>query len=387
MQQTLFDIYLSGAVGLTIIYAVLILTYRKGWRLLPEFLPPSGYRVSTKITVIIPARNEEENILACLRSVSEQKRINPALYEVIVIDDYSADRTAELVQSLNSPQIRLLPLQDYVASDETQSFKKKAVEIAVAQATGDLIVCTDADCIVPPDWLYLLAAYYELGKVEFIAAPVMFHRENNALQRFQTLDFLGMMCVTGAGIHTGLMHMCNGANLAYSKRAFEQVGGFAGIDHLASGDDMLLLHKIVQRYPKKIGFLKNQAAVVHTEAKATYNEFYAQRLRWATKSAGYRETQVTLILAAVFFHCCSIVFGFLLIPFFGKVALYLFLFQLFTKSFVDFIYLRMMSQWFDKQPIMRFFPLGELMHILYIVIIGMAGNFIKKYEWKGRKVR
>lgn len=45
--------------------------------------------------------------------------------------------------------------------------------------------------------------------------------------------------------------MCNGANLAYERKAFNEVNGFAGVDHIASGDDMLLMHKIGKQYPER----------------------------------------------------------------------------------------------------------------------------------------
>ena len=119
-----------------------------------------------------------------------------------------------------------------------------AIGTAIAHASGDLIVTTDADCIVPTNWLQLFVSFYEINGLQFIAAPVNFHLEKSLFERFQSLDFLGMMGVTGASIQLGWMNMCNGANLAYSKRAFERVEGFAGIDHLASGDDILLMQKI-----------------------------------------------------------------------------------------------------------------------------------------------
>ncbi len=386
MLELLFSIYIPIAVALTIIYALIIATYRKGWRLLPEFKKPANHIISTKITVIVPARDEEDNILECLNSILNQT-IDKGLFEIIVIDDHSTDRTPDLIRGLKNERVKLLSLADYIVEGETQSFKKKAIEIAMKQASGDLIVTTDADCIVTENWLELIATFYETQDVKFIAAPVLFHREKNTLQRFQTLDFFGMMCVTGAGIHTGLMNMCNGANLAYEKKAFYAVNGFEGINHLASGDDMLLMQKIAEKYPKKIGFLKNQEAIVRTEAKETLQGFMSQRIRWATKSTSYQEWQVTAILAMVFFCCCSTVFTLFLIPFFGMMALQLFLFQFIIKSIVDFIYLNMMSKWFKKPEAMRGFFISEILHILYIVSVGTAGNFFKEYEWKGRKVK
>lgn len=386
MTEFFFQSYLFLATGLSVIYALIIATYRKGWKMLPEFTPSKTHTLTTKVSVIIPARNEERNIKECLLSVLNQN-INPALFELIVIDDHSDDNTVSIIKKLQSSQIKLIHLADFVEEGETTSFKKKAIDIAIKQASGDLIVCTDADCVVPDNWLQLMVSFYEIKKVKFIAAPVLFHREKNHLQYFQTLDFFGMMCVTGAGIQTRFMHMCNGANLAYEKAAFLEVNGFEGIDHLASGDDMLLMQKIAAKYPRKIGFLKNVQATVQTEAKETFASFISQRIRWATKSSSYQEWQVTAVLAMVFFFCCSIVFNFFLIPFYGKIAVQLFLFQLLIKSIVDYFYLNKMAVWFEKREAMRYFISSQLMHVLYIAFIGFAANIWKEYDWKGRKVK
>lgn len=385
-MSLLLSLFIAACILLAVLYAFIIAFYRRGWRSLPSFPQQEADPVPVKISVLIPARNEEVNILECLNSVFDQS-LAAEQFEVILINDHSEDKTVELAESLGNPRLKILHLKDYIKPGETQSFKKKAIEVALKQASGDLIVTTDADCVVGRDWLKLFASFYTQKNVKFIAAPVTFFREKSLLERFQTLDFLGMMCVTGAGIHTRFMNMCNGANLAYEKEAFYAVGGFSGIEHLASGDDMLLMHKIAAAYPDQIGFLKNTSAIVRTEAKPDLASFTSQRIRWATKSAGYEEWQVTAVLAAVFFHCWCIVISFFLIPFFGPTMFAVFLFQLLIKTTADRVYLGMMAEWFDRKDVMRDFLPAEFMHILYIVWVGTVSNFFKTYEWKGRRVR
>ena len=121
------------------------------------------------------------------------------------------------------------------------------------------------------------------------------------------------MGVTGAGIYGRFMNMCNGANLAYEKRAFYAVEGFNGIDKIASGDDMLLLQKMAKHFPNQVGFLKNKNATVLTNAKPDLKSFYQQRIRWASKSGNYQELQILFILALVFFFFFCIVFNLFLL--------------------------------------------------------------------------
>ena len=139
------------------------------------------------------------------------------------------------------------------------------METAIGLAKGNLIVTTDADCIVQPEWLQTIASYYEEFGPVFIAAPVVYtnplHGDSffkKLLKIFQSLDFITLQGITGASVYKKFHNMCNGANLAYEKKVFNEVGGFEGIDQIASGDDMLLMHKIQKIYPGRIQYLKSR---------------------------------------------------------------------------------------------------------------------------------
>lgn len=360
--------------------------YISGWAALPSWNIPSNFEPKTSISILIPARNEADNIQQCLQSVLQQN-YPPHLWEVIVLDDHSTDQTANLVKAMQHPNIHLLHLADFVQANETQSFKKKAIEVGIAHAKGDLVVTTDADCVVQADWLALLASFYQEKKLKFIAAPVNFYQERNALERFQSLDFMGMMGIAGGGIQKQFMRMCNGANLAYTKAVFYEVNGFEGINHLASGDDMLLMQKVAERYPDGIGYLKNHESTTFTHAKPTVKSFLNQRIRWSTKSGSYREWLVTFILAMVFFFCVNLVLNLFLVPILGWQAGVLLLVGLSIKAMMDYWFLNRMSHFFGRSDLMRSFVSSFFMHIAYIAVVGFSAATVKKYEWKGRKVR
>lgn len=381
-------VYFLIQLLLSVAYLFIILRYSYGWNRLQEWSIPPNQIPSTFVSVIIAARNEERSIKACMESVLLQS-YPKQLFEVLIVNDHSTDDTAAVVQSFSSKQVRLLELSQYIntSGKKGSAYKKAAIEYGIKESKGSLIVTTDADCIVPEHWLLHLVTFYEAGKYQFIAAPVQFYQEKSLLERFQALDFLGMMLINGAGIQLRWMHLCNGANLAYTKTAFHTVNGFEGIEHLASGDDLLLLHKIAKAYPGQIGFLKSLQASVITKAKHNWSSFMQQRLRWATKSASYQEWQVTLILALVFFLCCSILLNLLLIPFFGMTFFYLFLAQVLIKTLIDYYFLGQAAHYFKRTDLMRSFLGAQILHIAYIISIGIRSNLTKTYTWKGRKVK
>jgi cellulose synthase/poly-beta-1,6-N-acetylglucosamine synthase-like glycosyltransferase len=360
--------------------------YAKCWKNLSFFDYTEGSSSTTFISVLIPARNEADNILRCLDSILNGN-YPKNLFEIIVIDDHSDDATPQLVATHPSGNVRLIELKNFVKLADNQPFKKRAIEAAIGESRGDLIVTTDGDCSALPDWLRLIAAFYETTGKRFIAAPVNFHEEKTAFERFQSLDYIGMMGVTGAGVAGRFTNMCNGANLAYEKTLFHEVGGFQGIDHVASGDDMLLMQKIARFHPDALGFLKNPAATVLTKAKPTLSDFMSQRLRWASKSSSYTEVFTVLQLVMVFCFCCNIVLSLCLSVFYGVSALSLFLFQFMAKSISDYFFLRTMARFFKREDLMQGYFTAQWMHILYIIGVGSLANFKKTYKWKGRTVK
>ena len=381
-------LYWTVSLILITLYILFIFLYIKCWRQLPFFYSTEGYRPKTIISVLIPARNEQEYIIHCLEAITHGN-YPKILFEIIVIDDHSDDKTPQYVLDFaaNYSNIRLIELKNYVKLSASQPFKKRAIEAAIGESKGELIVTTDADCLAQPNWLNLIAEYYEKTGKYFIAAPVNFHEEKTYFERFQSLDYMGMMGVTGAGVEGKFTNMCNGANLAYTKKLFYKVGGFKGIDHVASGDDMLLMQKIARFYPHALGFLKNIEATVYTKAKATVTDFLSQRLRWASKSSSYTEFFTVFQLAMVFVFCWNILISLCLSIFYDTSFLIIFLLQFAIKTIADYFFLNMMSRFFDRMDLMRPFLTPQYIHVLYIIVVGSLANFKKTYIWKGRKVR
>lgn len=336
------------------------------------------------VSIIVPARNEATNIRSCLDSLVQQSYPN-SLLEIIVVDDHSTDRTSAITLGYEDQGVRLLALADHL-DQPTQSYKKAAISLGVAEAQGELIITTDADCIAPPNWVKYMVTAHVTENWQCIAGPVLFHQEENALERFQSLDFIGTMIITGAGISSGKLQLANGANFAYTKKAFEQVGGFDGVEAKASGDDIFLLHKIAAVFPGQVGFLKHAQATVFTRAMPNVSSFVQQRLRWGTKNASYTDPQVTLVAGLVFATCWGIILCFLL----GLVgylnALIGFLVALGIKSFADYQLLRNGMRFFGRMDLRPALAWSQLGHILYIALVGMASLLVKRYEWKGRRV-
>ena len=380
-------------------YVLLILYYWRSWVSIVDFSPDSyrdqilDFVPTVKISVIIAARNEEEFIGRCLNSIITQS-YPKHLFEVLVVDDHSTDDTASIINSYSAQNVKLISLKDFTG-DDLNSYKKKAIEIAIRQSTGELIVTTDADCFVKENWLKTVAAFYQQHQPVFIAAPVSIDCSNKFIEFFQGLDFMTLQGITGASVHKKIHSMCNGANLAYTKKAFEEVGGFAGIDNIASGDDMLLMHKIYKQWPQKVMFLKSKDAIVYTAPVNSIKEFFNQRIRWASKADKYDDKRIFVVLLLVYLINVVLLFLPILTIFnpeklsiinyqFSIINLWLLL--LLIKTTVELIFLYPVAKFFGKQSMLLMFPLMQPFHIIYTVIAGWLGKF-GSYSWKERKVK
>ena len=365
---------------LTLIYVFVVITFIIGWRKIKPYRPSLQQQPVTLVSVIIAARNEEEKIAKTINDVLAQSY--PAkLFELIIIDDHSTDSTAEIVKSYNG--IKLIQLNDNKALN---SYKKMAIQTAIGQAKGDLIITTDADCRMGTDWLATIVSYYEATGSKMISSPVAYFEEKSFFEELQSLEFAYLIGLGASTIGNKNPSTCNGANLAYEKKAFFEVGGFKGIDDLASGDDELLLHKIAAIYGDKIGFLKNKGAVVYTHAKATLVEFIQQRKRWASKSTRYKDKSVIILGVSIWLFNVSIVVNALLAIFFPLSSLPFLIFQLATKLLVEFVFLSSMMGFFKRKALLWWLPILNVLHIIYFIYIGIAGNS-GKYNWKGRMVK
>ncbi|QJD96421.1 glycosyltransferase [Mucilaginibacter robiniae] len=376
----MITLYSYISLLLTGIYLFVLVYLIKGWAALRRPALKTDAPV-TKITLMIAARNEEENIAHTIEAVLAQD-YPKHLLEVIIVDDHSTDRTAEIIRSYAPQGIKLLQMNE---AERLNSYKKKAITEAIALSTGDLMVATDADCHMGPQWLSTVVGYFETYNPVMISSPVTYFKEVSLFERLQTLEFSYLIGIGAAFIGNGRASTCNGANLAYRKDVFYEVDGFKGIDDVASGDDELLLQKIAERYPGRIGFLKHREAIVYTQAKPNLKEFLQQRRRWASKSTKYKDKKVVGLAVSIWLFNLTVLVNACL-SFYKLYFFELFCIQLFFKYLFEAAFLLPIMRFFKRTGLLILLIILSPIHILYFVYVGLIGN-TRKYAWKGRVVR
>jgi cellulose synthase/poly-beta-1,6-N-acetylglucosamine synthase-like glycosyltransferase len=376
----LITIYSTISLLFTGLYLVIVIYLIKGWASLKRPRPnPGPYK--TKVTILIAARDEEKNIRATIEDLLAQDYPRE-LTEIIIVDDHSTDNTAAIISSYADKGVQLMQLQ---ADQVLNSYKKKAIAEAIRRSTGDLMVATDADCRMGPKWLSSVVSYFEIEDKVMISSPVSYFEEKTLFEQMQTLEFSFLIGIGASFIGNGRASTCNGANLAYRKDVFNEVGGFFGIDDLASGDDELLLQKVAMRYPGRIGFLKKRDAIVYTHAKHKLSGFIQQRRRWASKSTKYKDKKIIALAVSMWLFNVLLLVNALL-GFYNVYFFKLFLVEIALKYLFEIVFLLPVLAFLKRSWLILLISIVAPLHIIYVVYIGIKGN-TGKYAWKGRMVR
>ncbi|MGB0851276.1 MAG: glycosyltransferase, partial [Bacteroidia bacterium] len=292
-------LFMLLAVIASFLYGMLLSKYGKLWRSIPE----TEFDISAKqtVSIVVPFRNEEVHLEALLRSLRGLVKTNIDI-EVLLIDDHSADRSLSIIEDFSGElNLKVLSLQGSYG-------KKEALKLGWKSATSEIIVQTDADCVVQADWLTSMLLPFQNSRVMLASGPVKYFDATKFLGRVVEYDFLGLIAIGASHIKWKLPMICNGANLAYRKEVTESVNL---LDSKASGDDVFLMQSVFNRDPDSVVFVKSKSAIVSTLGPKGFDEFWNQRLRWASKNGDYDVKKNTYILLGLWLYNLLILGAFL----------------------------------------------------------------------------
>jgi len=376
--MTTFTIFGALMILLAFLYGLILLFAIAGLFSNPK--SRSGREITVPaLSVIIPVRNEEHVITACLESIAKQA-LSPDRFEVIICDDFSEDNTLLRAKEFTShrPGINWIMMAGGPG-------KKKTIEAAIACSKGTHIVTTDADTVREKNWLSAIIDCIEKQRPGMLIGPVVLSSGNSLFGKLQILEFFGVIGLTAGYANLGLPIMCNGANLVYEKEIFHHVNGFTGFEHYSSGDDQFLLWKVKKAFKKgTIRFLRNPDAIVTVPASQGLIGFLRQRIRWISKTRGYKDPMVLLTGAFTYLFQAGIFTGGI-IGLFTPLFLYLALMFFLFKMLVDFPVVLVMAGFFRKQNLWTWYIPAQLFQILYVPLTGMVA-FLIPVRWKGRRV-
>ena len=334
-----------------------------------------GKKTSTQVkaTIIVSCRNEEQNIANLLNALTAQDFNGK--YEIIIIDDYSNDKTLKIVQAYAEKYtfVKLFSLREGEG-------KKRAIAFGIKKAKSDFVLSTDSDCTMSNKWLQGFYDIYKKTDAKLISALVLLEGDS-FFEQLQQLEFLSLIA-SGAGsigIKRGIM--CNGANLAFSKTLFQNTNAtnFSQV----SGDDVFLLQTVKREFQNQVVFSPNKELIVRTKAKYNLKSFFNQRIRWASKSTAYSDFDMIssswIVLLANFTIVVLFLISLLRVEYF-----YYFSFAFSAKALVDFIFLFIITNYLKQKKLLKFFIPLAVLYPFYILVVAVSSQLFG-FEWKNRK--
>jgi cellulose synthase/poly-beta-1,6-N-acetylglucosamine synthase-like glycosyltransferase len=358
-------IFLILVSGYFIISAALVIGAKKTFPQLKEDQLPS-------ISIVVAARNEENNILSCVESLA--KLIYPEnKIEIIIVDDASTDGTRSIINDFvkSKPEFKTLRL------DENQSGKLKgkvkAMAAGIKISSGEIILTTDADCIVNPLWAKTIASYYvgNVGVVNGFTSQTVI----DSFSGIQAIDFIYLLFIASGTINLGKPVSCIGNNMSFRKKTYEETGGFENLPFSVT-EDFLLLNSIHKLKKFAVIYPLNKDSLVISKPAANFRELFSQKKRWAVGGIDTPPLGIVLMLWAFLTNL------FLLItPFYFSAAwLYLAIF----KIAIDFFVLLPIHQRLGLQKNLKYFPVFQIYYIIYVIVLPFVVLFSKKVKWKDR---
>ncbi len=327
-----------------------------------------------KFSILIPFRNEEKNLKKLVDSLNHLNYPS-SLFEVIFINDRSTDQGEKIIhQNIH------VPYQLISIRKKNTSPKKEALEKGINLAKFPYIITTDADCILPENWLMEYNGKWREKNTKMILGPVKYSDKPSFINQFQILEFLSLQAFTMAGVACGNPFLSNGANLSFLKKAFQQVDGYTGNKHIVSGDDVFLTEKFRKNFPGEIKFLKSPGAIVNTHAQPDRKNLFQQKIRWASKSSKIKNPMNQLMGFVILTGNFSLLYLFFLLPFSPLSVFILF----FLKILFDWLLVSKTNNFYQNHLKTKYFLLTELTYPFYLLWI-VWGMKKKNYTWKGNK--
>ncbi|MGA7161186.1 MAG: glycosyltransferase [Bacteroidota bacterium] len=367
-------------VVLGLVYVGQILIFIRG---LSHLRRGTGDRLYS-VAVVVAARNEERHIEECVRSLLDQDY--PSVkYTITVVDDQSIDRTADIVRNLamENPGVQLLRIHGHPSGISPII---NAINEAIKNTSGEIILRTDADCVVGHQWISSMVHHFD-DNVGVISGLTLIRNSQNIsplLYGFQFIDLFSQTACGAGAIGMNAPNNCNGSNMGFRRAAFESVGGFKSMAAINSGSDSLLAQRIASTPQWKMHFAYEPETHVATLPVGSWGQLLQQRMRWAGHTPHYRVPTLIFLVSSFLFYL--LLFLFTPISLFYFPIVLVLLATLLVKFIVDYWIIVKFSKLTKIGGLMKYFIVSELVHFP-VILTAVFGSFFGSFEWKGRLMK
>ena len=337
----------------------------------PQTITPKKLPVS----VIVCAKNEEENVKKYIPLLAEQ---NYPDFEIVLIDDASSDETLEVFEEFENqyPNIRLVKVKN---NEAFWGNKKYALTLGIKASTKDYLLFTDADCYpTSKEWITAITSQFTMNKTIVLGYGGYEKTERSLLNKIIRFETVLTAVQYFSWAKSGLPYMGVGRNLAYKKEEFFNVNGFIEHIQVRSGDDDLFVNQAANKANTTIAYTPE--SFTYSKPKETYKEWFTQKRRHVATASYYKffdKIQLGL------FYSSQLLF-FLLV-----ILLLAFQFQwiavlalLATRYTIAWIVIGFSAGKLKENDLKIWFPVIEIVLIFTQINIFITNIFSKPVNWK-----
>lgn len=354
----------------SVAYLIMILLFT-GASIRSKGRPDSGFR--PRVSIVVAARNEEDRIGECLESLAALTYPVEFL-EIIVVDDRSSDRTAEVVKGF-AEHLQHLRLVQVGPETELPPGKTNAVITGVDSSTGDILMFTDADCRVPPAWVEGTVAHFSDPSVG-VAAGFTSLRGKTAFEHVQALDWFVLTSVAAATTRLRYPVTAVGTNLSVRRQAYDSVGGYRKIPFSVT-EDYALFHAVTASGRWQARFPMDRLTLVESMPCKDIKQLFSQKKRWFTGGRGM-DAKSLLIFALPYVFNFLILLGLFLSPW------WVFCIAAGVKIVVDLLLCLPAVITFRRPSLVFVYPLFEIYYYIYVLLFPPLVLFGGEITWKER---
>jgi cellulose synthase/poly-beta-1,6-N-acetylglucosamine synthase-like glycosyltransferase len=325
------------------------------------------------VSVVIAARNEEKYIENCLLSLSKVDYPQEKL-EIIVINDHSTDSTEQIIKSCSKHFKNFKTL-----TPEKRNWhligKTNAIAQGIEITTGEIIITSDADCLFKASWIKDLVKYHD--DKTGIVCGFTYTETKSQFDGMQSLDWIYLLTVASGSFGIGIPLACVGNNMSFSKKAYDEVGGYENL-RFSVTEDFALLQGISKTKKWKCKYPFDAGNLILSKPCISFKDLFYQRKRWGR--GGKRAPIIGLILMTAGFLISGLVLS---IPFLS-VGIGYKLFLIFFKCLLDFVFLIFPLKKFNLLYLYKYFFVFEIYYTVYVFLLPILVFLTPKIEWKGR---
>ena len=340
--------------------------FAKAQKITPKRIP---------ISVIVCAKNEEENVAKFIPLLAEQ---NYPDFEIVLIDDASSDTTLDIFEAFEKQysNIRLVKVEN---NEAFWGNKKYALTLGIKAAKKEYLLFTDADCYpTSKEWITAMSSQFTMQKTIVLGYGGYEKITNSLLNkiiRFETL-LTAIQYFSWAKI--GNPYMGVGRNLAYKKDEFFNVNGFINHIQVRSGDDDLFINEAATSKNTTIAY--NPESFTYSKPKTTFKDWLIQKRRHIATANHYKKIDQ---LQLGVFYCSQLLF--IILP----IILLSFQFQwilvlslLFVRYLCAWLVVGFSAGKLKEKDLKFWFPVVEILLIFTQINIFISNIFSKPVNWK-----